>query len=59
MGEVIQWLVVAAAVVISALFLAKKFRKQAQGKCDGCCERCKLYDNLNQCSDYHKIKSDR
>lgn len=36
MSEIIQWIVVIAAVAISAIFLARKFKRQAKGKCDGC-----------------------
>lgn len=52
MGEVIQWVAVGASVAASAWFLACKLRKQAAGKCDGCCERCKIYSNFNDCADY-------
>ena len=52
MSEIIQWIVVIAAVAISAIFLARRFKRQAKGKCDGCCERCSMYVQPTDCASY-------
>ena len=52
MSEIIQWGIVIAAVAISAIFLARKFKRQAKGKCDGCCERCSMYARPTDCESY-------
>jgi hypothetical protein len=52
MSNIVQWAIVAFALAISIWVLARKFKKQASGKCDGCCERCKLHDQPVDCSDY-------
>jgi hypothetical protein len=55
MSEVIQWGVAAMALAVSVIFLLCKFKREASGKCDGCCERCGHHTCPTDCADF-KVK---
>jgi hypothetical protein len=59
MSDLVQWGVVAVAVVVSVIFLAYKFRRGASGECDGCCEKCKLDpDLITHCTEKNKASEE-
>lgn len=52
MNEIIQWIIVAMAVALSAFVLYKRIHRSAKGKCDGCCSNCsKAAKELEECAE--------
>ena len=52
MSEILQWVIVGAAVVVATVFLVRRMRKRASGTCGSCCEVCpEGSDVAEKCAD--------
>ena len=52
MSDILQWVIVGAAVIAAAVFLVRRMRKRASGTCGSCCDACPMgADFAEECSD--------
>ncbi len=52
MSETLQWIIAGAAVLVSAIVLARRLRRQASASCDSQCGSCPAGEELaEKCED--------